>query len=64
MERRVWQAPWGRKESDMSEQLHFHFTEFIIINFQNECFIGNIFGNSNILLLALILILGNLPKII
>ena len=43
---------------------NFHFTECITVNFQNECFIGNIFGNSNTLFLALILKLGNLPKII
>ena len=28
MEGGAWCSPWGRKESDMTERLHFHFHLF------------------------------------
>ena len=29
-------SPWGRKESDMTERLHFHFSLFTFMHLEKE----------------------------
>ena len=42
-------SPWGRKESDMTERLHFHFT-LSVVN-QREIYFRNFEGNYLLLVI-------------